>query len=140
MTCTRNQYCMRLTRTLAIAIVAFAGGCTDTADMFPMNEQAQAMGTPHVEFRRGLPHGPVTVTMPTGEVLTGSFQVAIGGGTVTAFGAGGSATAVGVSAGGNFFAAASGPKTSLVCRGNVSFGHGGGECRTQNGALYQIQL
>ena len=115
-------------------------GCTDTADLFPMNPAAQAIGVPHVEFRRGLPHGPIKVTMPDGEVLTGSFQVAQQGAIVSAFGTGGSATAFASSGGGNFYAAASGPKTTMTCRGNVSFGHGGGECRTQDGAAYQVQL
>ena len=127
-------------RSILIAALLAVTGCTDTADLFPMNEQAQQAGVPHVEFRRGLPHGPIKVTMPDGEVLTGSFQVAQQGAFVTAFGQGGSATAFASSGGGNFYAAASGPRTTLVCRGNVSFGHGGGECRTQAGAVYQIQV
>ena len=129
---------MRLQFSLAFLLVMTA--CTDTAALFPMNEQAQALGVPRLEFRRGLPHGPVKVTMPSGEVLVGSFQVAVEGAFATAYGTGGSATAFGVSGGGNFFAAASGPKTTLICRGNVSFGRGGGECRTQDGAQYQVQI
>ncbi len=127
---------MRVAVALALALCA----CTDTADMFPINNQAQKLGVPRVEFRRGLPQGPVHVVMPDGEELNGSFRVAVGGGVVTAFGSGGTATGLATSGGGNFFAAARGPKTTLTCVGNVSFGHGGGICRTQDGAEYQVQM
>ena len=127
-------------RVWIVASVLTLCGCTVAATMTPMNEAAQALGAPQVQFQKGLSTGSVKIVMPDGEVLTGSFSVATGGGFATAFGAGGSASAVGVSAGGNFFASATGPHQSIVCRGNVSFGHGGGTCRTVQGAEYQVQF
>ena len=41
------------------------------------------IGSPRFEFvRQGVNHGPVTITMPDGEVLNGRYQV-IQGGAVT---------------------------------------------------------
>ncbi len=117
-------------------------GCTGTAMVAPLNPEAQQLGTPVVEFTRtGFGHGPVKVTMPGGEVLVGQFQIAEDGAFVTAFNSRGfSSTAFASSGGGNFWAMATGPKTTLACRGDVSFGHGGGECRTPQGAAYQVMF
>jgi hypothetical protein len=41
-----------------------------------MDDAALRDGTPKVEFTRyGLGHGPVTITMPDGEILHGEYQV-----------------------------------------------------------------
>ncbi len=128
-------------RLILLLVALVASGCADTAELFPMNREAQAIGPLKAEFRRGLPHDPIKLTMPDGEVLNGTFQVAVGGGVASGFtSAGTSFTGSAVAAGGNFFAAASGPRTTLTCQGNVSFGHGGGTCRTQDGAVWQLQV
>ena len=110
--------------------------------VFPANSEAQAAGVPKIQYTStGLGRGPVTVTMPDGEVLTGQFEVAQGGASATAFGPHGTtSSAFAMSGGGNFYAAATAPHTSIICEGNVSFGHGGGICRTTAGAIFQIQL
>ena len=44
--------------------------CTSTADIFPLNASARAIGDPDIKFvREGIDQGPVTATMPDGEVL-----------------------------------------------------------------------
>ena len=122
-----------------VSLLALAA-CTDTGTLTPLNGQAQEIGVPQIEFRRGLPQGPVKVTMPDGEVLNGRFAVAQGGGFATVYGTGGVATATAVGAGGNVFISASGPRTSMTCQAQVGFGHGGGICRTVSGAEYQVMF
>ena len=115
---------------LRLIVLLATSACAGTGTMTPLNPAAQQIGIPKVEYTRtGLGHGPVTVTMPDGEVLNGSFQVAEQGAFVTAFNSrGGSSSAFASSGGGNFFVSAVGPRTTLACQGNVSFGHGGGLC------------
>ena len=81
---------------LLLALAAAA--CTDTADLTPVNGQAQAVGSP-----------------------TGAAAAVPG-------------------SKGNFAASARGPRTSLVCGGNLVAGHGTADCRDQNGAIYRINL
>ena len=74
---------------LAISLIAAAGlslaGCAATADTFPLNDQAQAMGPLHINFTRpGLDFASVTATLADGEVLKGTvhpaFNESLGGG------------------------------------------------------------
>ena len=45
----------------------------DTADTSPMNDAAKHIDPPRIDFlRTGIGRGPVTSTMPDGEVLTGT--------------------------------------------------------------------
>ena len=56
---------------LSVALLALSG-CADTADTFPLNDQARAIGPLHVDFTRtGLGFAPVTATLGDGEVLRG---------------------------------------------------------------------
>jgi hypothetical protein len=107
------------------------------------------IGVPKMEFtRQGTNSGPVTVTMPDGEVLHGHYQVAQGGGvavgSAAAFGPAGPATATGtstvISSGGSVWLSATGPHTILTCQAQVGWGHGGGMCRTNEGAEYQMMF
>jgi hypothetical protein len=127
---------------LAFLTLITISACTRTslAVLAPMNQDAQDLGVPHFEYTHGPGASSITVVMPSGETLTGSYRIAQGAAFATAFGTGGSASALALSGGGNFFASATGPHTTLVCQGNESLGHGGGTCRTQAGALYQIQF
>ena len=114
---------------LGLLAVLAAAGCTDTADLVPVNQQAQAAGgSPKLYFARGLPFGVAKIVMPDGENLPGEFRVDESY-TVTADGAGG-----------NFHAFGNGPRTRLVCLGTMSAGHGSAECHSQDGAVYRMTL
>jgi len=126
-------------RTIAALGLALLAGCADTADTFPLNDAARKIGRPKVDFvRTGVGRGPVTITMPDGEVLTGTWRVAFGGAVGMGFSGGSSSTAI-VVGDGNVQFVASGPKTEILCRGTSSpFGHGTGECQTYEGALWTV--
>ena len=112
-----------LTAALALA------GCTDTAELVPVNQQAQAAGgSPRLYFARGLPFGVAKIVMPDGENLPGEFHVDE------------TYTATPDGPGGNFHAFGNGPRTRLVCLGTMSAGHGTADCRSQDGALYRLTL
>ncbi len=123
----------------AALLLASLAGCTDTADTFPLNDAARQIGTPKVSFvRTGVGSGPVTITMPDAEVLTGTWRVAFGGAVGMAFSGGKSATAI-VVGDGNVQFVVNGPKTQILCRGTSSpFGHGSGQCQTYEGALWAV--
>jgi hypothetical protein len=114
-------------------------GCTDTADVFPMNDAAHRLGEPYVTFARtGIGRGPVTITMADGEVLKGEYRVAnsssVGFASVGRF----TSTAVVIGDGPVQFVA-SGPRTEMLCRGTSSaMGHGNGECQTYEGAVWAV--
>jgi hypothetical protein len=128
---------------LAAALMALSG-CTDTADVFPMNAAAKQLGPVNLSFvRTGVGKGPVTITMADGEVLTGQYRVAFGGSVGTAFGSSArsgawSGSALVISDGPVQFVAR-GSKTEMLCRGTSStMGHGNGECQTFDGAAWVI--
>jgi hypothetical protein len=125
-----------------IALGALLAACTDTADLSPMNEAANQAGTPSFEFRRGLPYGPVKVTMADGEVLNGRFRVMDNSTVGVGFAGGVTATAVGFGGNRIVFISARGDRgTSINCQGAADFGgHGGGVCETNHGARYQVMF
>jgi hypothetical protein len=118
-------------------------GCTDTADVFPMNAAAKQFGPVNLSFvRTGVGKGPVTITMADGEVLTGQYRVAFGSSYGTAFGSSArgawSGSALVISDGPVQFVAR-GSKTEMLCRGTSStMGHGNGQCQTFDGAVWAI--
>jgi hypothetical protein len=122
-----------------LVALSLLSACTSTADIFPLNASARAIGDPDIKFvREGIDQGPVTATMPDGEVLHGHYRVARDGGMVMAFSGGQTATAIGEGGGGVQFVLR-GPRTEMLCRGSVSFGgHGSGECQTEDGALWAV--
>lgn len=126
-------------RIVAAALLVFAlGACTDYADVFPLNDAARRIGTPRLTFTRAGDRGPVTITMPDGEALIGTYRVNRSGFVATAFSGTRSATAVGVGPGSVQFVA-NGPRTQMLCRGDGGgFGHGSGECETTMGALWAV--
>ncbi len=109
----------------AVILVASLAGCTDTVSLVPVSATTQG-GNARMDYFAGLPRGPLSVKMPDGEVLPGSFQVSQG--ELPADGSG------------NFHATAQGPRTSLVCHANLVSGHGPGECRAQDGTTYRVQF
>lgn len=124
---------------LIVAAAMMLAGCTDTADVFPLNLEAQQLGPLKATFvRTGVGRGPVTVTMGDGEVLTGEYRVAFG--SAEGFGFSGThyASALVITDGPVQFVL-NGPKTQLLCRGtSTTMGHGSGQCQTFDGALWAI--
>jgi hypothetical protein len=126
-------------RVLILFVLALLCGCTDTADTFPMNDAARRIGRLQVSFvRTGVGRGPITITMPDGEIATGTWRVAFDGGVGMAFSGGKSATALAIG-NGNVQFVAHGPTTEILCRGTSSpFGGGSGECQTYEGAVWGV--
>jgi hypothetical protein len=124
---------------LIVATALMLAGCADTADVFPLNREAQRLGPLKATFvRTGIGRGPVTVTMGDGEVLTGEYRVAFGSAEGFAFSGTHSASAIVITDGPVQFVL-SGPKTQLLCRGtSTTMGHGSGQCQTFDGALWAI--
>ena len=122
-----------------LGLILALAACADTADTFPMNDKAQALGPLKISFmREGTGSGPVTITMADGEVLKGHYRVAFGGGEAFAFSGPYSASAVTITDGPVQFVA-TGPHTQMLCRGTSStFGHGNGECQTYTGAVWAV--
>jgi len=123
----------------AVALVVLAA-CTSSAGVFPLNDAAKAIGSPQIDFvREGLDQGPVTITMPSGEILKGHYYVARSGEFAAAsFSNGQNASAIALGGGGVQFVAR-GPMTEMLCQGSVSLGgHGNGECQTENGAVWAV--
>jgi hypothetical protein len=125
--------------TLACAMMALLIGCTDTADVFPMNDAARHLGPVKVSFvRTGAGRGPVTIAMADGEILTGEYRVAFGSASAMAFSGTRSASALVITDGPVQFVAR-GPKTEILCRGTSStLGHGNGQCQTYDGAAWVV--
>jgi hypothetical protein len=127
-----------------LSLVAMTGallisGCTDTADMFPLNAPAQHLGPVKASFvRTGIGRGPITITMADGEDLKGEYRVAFASSAGMAFSGTRSSSALLISDGPVQFVA-TGPKTQMLCRGTSStMGHGNGECQTYDGAMWAI--
>lgn len=130
---------------------AFLAGCARTADIVPLDAAATAAGIPKVDMTLyGVGYGPVTMTMPNGEVLKGHYQLSMGGsvstGFATASGPSGSAFVSGSSTtipmSGGFVLQATGNRgTSIACQGSAGgLGHGSTVCVTNHGAHYQLMF
>jgi hypothetical protein len=117
-------------------------GCADTARIFPMDDVAMAAGVPKMDFiRQGLGHGPVTFTMPDGEVLQGEYQVTENAAVGIGFAGSHMATAVGYGSGRPVVITATGAKTIMNCEGSADIGgKGSGVCETNRGAHYRVMF
>jgi hypothetical protein len=126
-------------RLAMLASLIALGGCSDTADTFPMNDAAHRLGPIKASIvRTGVGRGPITITMADGEVLKGEYRVAFESSAGFAFSGGHSASALVISDGPVQFVA-TGPKTKMLCRGTSSpMGHGNGECQTYDGAVWAL--
>ena len=137
---TEKHWSLRYLQTASLLATLFVlCGCADTADIFPLNPEAQKLGPVKATFvRTGIGRGPVTVTMGDGEVLTGEYRVAFGSAQGFGFSGTHSASAIVITDGPVQFVV-NGPKTQLLCRGTSStMGHGRGQCQTFGGALWAI--
>jgi hypothetical protein len=124
---------------VGLALLGLAG-CSGGGTLSPMNPAAMAMGRPVMSFENYGGHGPVTVKMPNGEVLTGSWRTVDNAAVGVAFAGGQSASALAVGTG-NTFATAVGPDgTTINCRVQASFGHGAGTCQSPTGAVWQVMF
>jgi hypothetical protein len=125
----------------ACAFALMLAGCTDYARLSPIDPAATQAGTPKIKFEwRGLGRGPVTVTMPDGEVLQGEYQVtnndsvgvSIPGVQIGTTVASGSSRHVAISANGD-------RGTIITCDGTTdSAGRGSGTCETSRGYKYRV--
>lgn len=128
-----------LRKALVLIALSALASCSDTADVFPMNEAAHRLGPVRASFvRTGVGRGPITITMADGEILTGEYRVAFGTDVGFAFSGSRSASALIIKDGPVQFVA-SGRKTQMLCRGtSTPMGHGNGECQTYEGAHWAI--
>jgi hypothetical protein len=112
----------------------------------PLDDAARQVGTPHFTYTaQGIGRGPVTITMPDGEVLHGRYQIMPGGsfGLAAVAGRGGVTTGMktstALSAPGEVIA--NGPTTVVTCDVQATIGgHGFGRCATDKGAHYQVMF
>jgi hypothetical protein len=128
---------------IAIAVSsAVLSGCADTARVFPMDDVAMASGTPKVEFvRQGMGRGPVTVTMPDGEILSGEYQITENAAIGVGFAGTHTATAIGMGSGRRVVISANGARTIMNCDGTADIGgHGSGVCESNHGAHYRVMF
>jgi hypothetical protein len=133
---------------MTIVSAFLLAGCVHEGDMVPLNDAATKLGIPRAEATAyGTGGGPIIVTMPDGEVLTGRYHVIIGGSLSAGFAAarGSRATVLVSGLSSNtalenpFVAQASGSRgTTITCEGMAGIGGASGQCMTGNGAAYQI--
>jgi len=134
-------------------MVLTLGGCS--AHVIAMNPASERLGPIKVSsVRMGATHGPVTVKMGDGEVLTGeywgTYSLAqslgfanggdLGQSEPRAFGFSGNASPRGLRINdGPVHFVVNGPKTKILCRGRSgSMGYGDAECQTIDGAWWVI--
>lgn len=132
---------MRLAWFAAAALVGLCA-CTDRARMYPMDEAAIRMGTVTVDFvRQGMGHGPVTMTMPDGEVLQGEYQITENAAVGMGFSGLRSSTAVAFGSGRRVVISAVGGRGTISnCEGTVDIGgHGSGICDIR-GAKFRMMF
>jgi len=138
-----------LSQVIALIGLLVLVACARSADVMPLNEAANAVGIPKFDMvLYGTGHGPVTVTMPNGEVLTGHYLLMIGGAVATGFGTAvgprGTSMATGTSTimpmQSPFVLQAVGDRgTTIACQGTAGgMGHGSMTCTTNHGAQYQV--
>lgn len=131
-------------RVLAIAAVMLLGGCVmpqvDHARLYPLNDVATRLGVPQIEYvRRGTGNGPVTVTMPNGEILRGEFQVTRNETVGVGFFGARSTTAISAGTSSGVMSAIGDRGTVINCDGVLDIGgHGSGACEISQGARYRV--
>jgi hypothetical protein len=128
---------------MALAALTLVAACTATGRVYPMNDLATQTGVPVVDFVRGaLDHGPVTITMPNGEVLVGEYQITENAGYAVGFAGGQSATAFALGGGRPVAVSATGPHGAIMnCDGTADIGgHGSLICEMNSGARYRVMF
>lgn len=111
--------------------------------MYPLDPAAMQAGTPKIEFQwRGMGSGPVTVTMPNGEILHGEYQVTENAAVGIGFAGMHTATAVGYGSNRHVVISATGDRGTIMnCDGAADIsGHGSGTCETSQGNKYRVMF
>ena len=111
--------------------------------MFPLDEASARDGLPTLTYTEfGLDHGPIKMTMPDGEIMTGEYQVTENAAIGMGFAGGHSATAVGYGSGRPVAVNAIGDRgTILNCDGTADIaGNGTLICQTSKGSHYRINV
>ena len=123
-------------------LIAILLGCNQEARVYPLDPAAMQAGVPKIEFLRQMaPHGPVTVTMPDGEILRGEYQVAQNAAVGVGFAGGQTFTAVGFGGGQPLVVSATGEHTIMNCNGTADIGgHGFAVCETSKGKKYRVMF
>jgi hypothetical protein len=142
---------------IAIGVLAMCSACTITRypQLYPDNDAARSLGPLQAKVvGHGNLNGTATMTLPSGEPLSGRYSISHGGGFAyggqysSVYGNGGhaSGTAFGsssyVSGSGAGVLDMMGPNgTTAHCEFmNDNFnGHGNGACQLSNGAAYRMQ-
>ncbi len=138
-------------RMVAVVGLLELATCSREADIVPLNDAATATGVPKLSaVLYGTGYGPVTVTMPDGEVLSGHYRLAVGGAVASGFGTaagpGGTAVVSGsssvVSMQNPFTLQVTGSRgTTMVCQGTAGgVGHGDAVCTTNRKAQYHMMF
>jgi hypothetical protein len=117
-------------------------GCTVDARVYALDPTSMAAGTPKIEFlRQGVGHGPVTVTMPDGEILKGEYQVEENAAIGLGFAGSQTFSTVALGSGRPVVLSATGEHTVINCSGSADIGgHGFGECQTSQGNKYRVMF
>jgi len=127
----------------AVVVALALASCTQDARVYPLDPAAAQAGTPKIEFtRQGLGHGPVKVTMPDGEILTGEYQVEENAAIGIGFAGAQSFSTVGFGSGRPVVLSATGDRGTIMnCTGTADIGgHGFAECNTSPGNKYRIMF
>jgi len=130
-------------RIFAVALATSCAACADQGRVYPLDDASLRAGSPKVDFTRfGLGHGPITMTMPDGEVLQGEYQVTNNEAVAVGVAGGRTATAVGVGGGRPVVANAIGNRGTIMnCEGVIDLGgHGSLICRSNRGLSYRIMV
>jgi hypothetical protein len=129
---------------LCIGCAMALSGCSDTARVFPMDQASAQAGVPKFEFvRQGLGRGPVTITMPDGEILKGEYQVTENASVGMAVSGSHIATGVGYGSGRHTVVSATGDHGTIMnCDLMLDIGgHGSGVCQTSpQNAQYRVMV
>lgn len=126
----------------ALGATVTVAACTYEARVFPIDPAAMAAGVPKIEFvRQGSQHGPVTVTMPDGEILKGEFQVTENASIGMGFAGAQTFSAIGFGSGRPVVVSATGDHTIINCEGTADIGsHGSVMCQTSQGNKYRVMF
>lgn len=118
-------------------------GCMDQARVFPLDDAAMRAGIPKIEFGRfGIGKGPVSVTMPDGEILKGEYQVTENSATAASLVGGKIIPTVAYGSNRAVVLSATGPRGTIIhCDATADTGgHGSGTCQTNKGTRYRVMF
>lgn len=140
---------------LCMGVLLALGGCAMTAQLYPANDTAHTLGPLVANMKAyGVGSGPVSVTMPDGEVLVGRYSVNMGGSAsfgslyTSVYGSRGYASASGFGSAFSMPNSSGGMADLIGPRGTTAHcefvnnnwgGHGNGACQLSGGQVYRMQ-